>query len=91
MLGEGQKMKLDTDPFPMNFNTINFKEKRVLVHTSQADTMRGKNVITSDGPRLKMIKARSSRLEEWHMNLPQQSKARVKPTSGTLLEKYADQ
>jgi hypothetical protein len=31
-------MKLDTDPFPMNINMINFKEKRVLVRTSQEDT-----------------------------------------------------
>jgi hypothetical protein len=37
-------MKLDTDPFPMNVNMIIFEEKRVLVHTSQADTTRGENV-----------------------------------------------
>jgi hypothetical protein len=33
-LEDGQKMKLDTDPFPMNVNMINFEEKRVLVRPS---------------------------------------------------------
>jgi hypothetical protein len=37
-LGEGQKMKLYTDHFPMNVNMINNEEKRVMVRTSQADT-----------------------------------------------------
>jgi hypothetical protein len=40
-------MKLDTDPFPMNVNMINFEEKRVLVQMSQAKSTRGKNVIVS--------------------------------------------
>jgi hypothetical protein len=31
-------MKLDSDPFPVNVNMINFIEKRVLVRTAQADT-----------------------------------------------------
>jgi hypothetical protein len=41
-LGEGHKMKLDTDLFPMNVNMINFEEKRVLVRTSQAVTTQEK-------------------------------------------------
>jgi hypothetical protein len=41
-------MKLDTDPFLMNVNMINFEEQRVLVCTSQANTMKGKNVVVSD-------------------------------------------
>jgi hypothetical protein len=36
---------------------INF-EKKVLVRASQAGTTRGKNVIASDEPRLKMITPR---------------------------------
>jgi hypothetical protein len=30
-LGDGQKMRLDTDPFPTNVNVINFEGKKVLV------------------------------------------------------------
>jgi hypothetical protein len=36
-LGEGHKMKLDTNHFLMNVNMINIEEKRVLVWTSQAN------------------------------------------------------
>jgi hypothetical protein len=31
MLGDGLKIRLDADPFPVNMNMINFKEKQVLV------------------------------------------------------------
>jgi hypothetical protein len=31
-LGDGHHMKLDTDPFPANVNTVNFEEVKVLVH-----------------------------------------------------------
>jgi hypothetical protein len=90
-LGSLHKMKLDTNPFPTNVNMINFEEKRVLVHTSQADTTRGKNVIVSDEPRFRMIKPRDPEPEKWKINQHGQSKHRVKPTSAMLLEKYAHQ
>jgi hypothetical protein len=38
-------MKLDTDMFPMNLNVIIFKEKKIFVWTSQAESTRGKNMI----------------------------------------------
>jgi hypothetical protein len=41
-LGDSGRMRLDTEPFPMNVNVINFGDKRVLVSTSQADMTRGK-------------------------------------------------
>jgi hypothetical protein len=59
MLGKGHKMKLDTDPFPMNVNMINFEEKRILVRTSQAESTWGKNAMVSGEPRAKMVKPRS--------------------------------
>jgi hypothetical protein len=40
-LGDGQKMRLDTYPFPANVNVIDFEGKKVLVRPSQADTMKG--------------------------------------------------
>jgi hypothetical protein len=36
-------MKLDVDPFLVN--TIGFEEKRILVHSDQAGTTKGKNVV----------------------------------------------
>jgi hypothetical protein len=56
-LGSRHKMKLDVNTFPVNVSMINF-EKKVLVRASQAGTTRGKNVIASDEPRLKMITPR---------------------------------
>jgi hypothetical protein len=41
-LGDGYRMKLDTDPFPAIVNMINFEEVKVLVHPDQADSTRGK-------------------------------------------------
>jgi hypothetical protein len=40
MLGDGHRMKLDTDPFPANVNTINFEDVKVLVRPEQP-TQRG--------------------------------------------------
>jgi hypothetical protein len=54
MLGDGDKMRLDTNPFPVNI--IEFEEKRVLVRTDQADTTKEKNVIASDELRNKLMK-----------------------------------
>jgi transcriptional regulator with GAF, ATPase, and Fis domain len=90
-LGEGQKMKLDTYPFPMNVNMINFEEKRVLVRTSQADSTQRKNVIVLDEPRLRMVKPRNPEPGQWQVNKALRARTRVKPTLDMLLEKYAEQ
>jgi hypothetical protein len=50
-------MKLDVHPCPMN--TIDFEQKKILVHSDQAETMKGKNVIVSDELRSRMIKPHS--------------------------------
>jgi hypothetical protein len=84
-------MKLDTYPFPMNVNMINFEEKRVLVHTSQADSTQRKNVIVLDEPRLRMVKPRNPEPGQWQVNKALRARTRVKPTLDMLLEKYAEQ
>jgi hypothetical protein len=45
-LGDGGKMKLDMDPFPVGM--VKLMDKKVLVHTDQAETTKGKNVVASD-------------------------------------------
>jgi hypothetical protein len=84
-------MKLDTDPFLVNVNLINFEEKMVLVRTRQADTTRGKNVIVSDDPRARMVKPRSLEFGVWKVNHRRWTGPKVKPTSSMLLEKYVQQ
>jgi hypothetical protein len=39
-------MKLDTDLFPMGM--VELMDKKVLVHTNQAETTKGKNMVISD-------------------------------------------
>jgi hypothetical protein len=50
-MGDGNQMRMDTDPFPANVNLINFEEKRVLVCTNQTDMTCGKNVLVLNEPR----------------------------------------
>jgi hypothetical protein len=51
-LEDGQQLKLDANPFLVVM--INFEEKKILVHTSQGATTKGKNVIVSDEARARM-------------------------------------
>jgi hypothetical protein len=84
-------MKLDTDLFLTNVNLINFEEGKVLVHSRQADSTKGKNVIMSDESRAKMIKPESPEPGVWKVNQRRWAKPRVKTTSYMLLEKYSQQ
>jgi hypothetical protein len=61
-------MKLDTDPFPMNMNMINFEEKKILVSTSLDESTQRKNVIVSAAPWVKMVKPRSPEPGVWKTN-----------------------
>jgi hypothetical protein len=61
-MGDGNQMRLVTDPFPANVNLINCEKKRVLVRTSQADTTHGKN------PRWKMVKPKRPEPGVWTVN-----------------------
>jgi hypothetical protein len=42
-LGDGGKMKLDTDPLPISM--VELMDKKVLVRTDQAEMTKGKNVV----------------------------------------------
>jgi hypothetical protein len=44
---------------------INFEGKEVLVHPEQGDTTKGKNVVVSDEPRMRMLKPHNLELGEW--------------------------
>jgi hypothetical protein len=52
--GDGGKMKLNTDLFPIGM--VELMDKKVLVRMDQAETTKGKNVVVSIEPRNKMIK-----------------------------------
>jgi hypothetical protein len=67
-LGDGHKLRLDSDPFSANVNLINFEEMKVLVLTSQADMTLGKNVVVSDERRARMMKPPSPEPGVWKIN-----------------------
>ncbi len=50
-------MKLDTDPFPVGM--VELMDKKVLVHTDQAEMTKGKNVVVSDELRNQMAEGQT--------------------------------
>jgi hypothetical protein len=88
-LGDGQMMRLDVDPFPVNM--INFEEKRVLVRTDQAESTKGKKVRVSDQLKLRMMKPKNPEAGVWKENVEKKVRREWRPTSSFLMEKYARQ
>jgi hypothetical protein len=89
VLGDGGKMRLDVDPFPVN--TIGCEEQKILVRTDQVDTTQGKNVIVSDELWNRMIKPHNPEVGVWKENTLRKPEQRVKPTTDMLMEKYVRQ
>jgi hypothetical protein len=85
-LGNGGKIKLDTDPFLVGM--VELMDKKVLMRTDQAETTKGKNVVISDELRNRMIKPHNSEIGEWKENVLRKLPKRIKPTSAMLIEKY---
>jgi hypothetical protein len=83
-LGDGSKMKLDTDPFPVGM--VELMDKKILVRMDQAEMTKGKNVDISDEPRNRMIKPRNPKIGVWKENMLRKPAKRVKPTSAMLIE-----
>jgi hypothetical protein len=89
ILGDGGKMKLNMDPFPIGM--VELMDKKVLVRTDQAETTKDKNVLISDELRNWMIKPHNTENGVWKGNMLRNPAKRVKPTLATLIEKYQRQ
>jgi hypothetical protein len=79
-------MKLNTDTFPVSM--VELMDKKVLVHTNQAKTTKGKNVVIFNELRNRMIKPHNQEIGMWKENMLRKLAKRVKPTSAMLIEKY---
>jgi hypothetical protein len=88
-LGDGGKMKLDMDLFPIGM--VKLMDKKVLVCTDQAETTKGKNVVIFDELRNRMIKPHNLEIGMWKENVLRKLAKRVKPTLAMLIEKYQRQ
>jgi hypothetical protein len=88
-LGDGGKMKLDTDPFPIGM--VELMGKKVLVCMDLAKTTKGKNVVISDELHSWMIEPHNPEITVWKENVLQKPTKKVKPTSAMLIEKFQQQ
>jgi hypothetical protein len=82
-LGDGGKMKLDINLFPVGM--VELMNKKILVHMDQAETTKGKNVVVSNDLRNRMIKTHNPEVGVWKENMLQKPAKRVKPTSALLI------
>jgi hypothetical protein len=82
-------MKLGTDPFPIDM--VKLMVKKVLVHTDQAKTTKGKNVIIFDELHTRMIKPHNPEIGVWKENVLRKPAKRAKPMMAVLIEKYQQQ
>jgi hypothetical protein len=85
-LGDGGKMKLDTDVFPIGM--VELMDKKVLVRTDQDETTKGKNVVVSNELCNQMIKPHNLKSGVSKENMLRKLAKRVNPTSAMLIEKY---
>jgi hypothetical protein len=76
-LGDGGKIKLDTDPFPIGM--VKLMDKKVLVRTDQAKMTKGKNVVVSDELRNWMIKPHNLKIGMRKENVLWKLAKRIKP------------
>jgi hypothetical protein len=67
ILGDGGKMKLDTDPFPIGM--VEIEHKKILVRMDQAETTMGKNVVVSNDLHKQMIKPHNLEIGVWKENV----------------------
>jgi hypothetical protein len=79
-------MKLNTDSFPVGM--VKPMDKKILVHTDQAEMTKGKNVVIFDELRNQMIKPHNPEIGVWKEHMLRKPANRVKPTSAMLIEKY---
>jgi hypothetical protein len=82
-------MKLDKDQFPMNMNMVELDGK-VLVQSSQAESMKGKEVIIGEERPLRMIKPKSLKDGQWQKHEGGKPQQRPKATFDILMAKYME-
>jgi hypothetical protein len=84
-LGDGCKMKLDTNSFPINM--FELEHKKILVCTDQAETTKGKDVVIFNDVHNRMIKPQNLEIDMRKENVQRKLAKRVKLTSAMLIEK----
>jgi hypothetical protein len=76
--------------FPTNMNMVEFKGKNVLVHPSQAETTKEKEVIIGEERPPMMIKPKSPKSGQWQKNEGGKPQRHPKATFDILMAKYKE-
>jgi hypothetical protein len=87
---ESPQMKHEKDPFPTNMNTIKLDRKKVLVRPSQAELIKGKEVVIGEEQPPRMIKPKSPKDGQWQKNERNKPQQRPKATFDILMAKYKE-
>jgi hypothetical protein len=83
-------MKLNKDPFPTNMNMVELERKKVLVRPSQAESIKGKEVIIGEERPSRMIEPKSLRGDQWQKNEGNKPQQHPKATFDILIAKYKE-
>jgi hypothetical protein len=83
-------MKLDKDPFLVNMDMVELDRKKVLVQSSQAESIKGKEVVIGEERPSRMIKAKSLKDGHWQKNEGSKPQRRPKATFDILMAKYKE-
>jgi hypothetical protein len=80
-------MKLDKDQFLLNMNMVKVDGKKVLVRPSQAESIKGKDVIIGEERPSRMIKPKSTKGGQWQKNERSKLQQHLKATFNILMTK----
>jgi hypothetical protein len=83
-------MKLDKDPFLVNMDMVELDRKKVLVQSSQAESIKGKEVVIGEERPSRMIKPKSLKDGHWQKNEGSKPQQRPKATFDILMAKYKE-
>jgi hypothetical protein len=85
---ENPQMKFDEDPLQVNMNKVELKGKKVLVRPSQAESIKGKEVIIGKERQPRMIGPKNPKIGQWKKNEGSKPQSHPKVTFDILMAKY---
>jgi hypothetical protein len=83
-------MRLDKGQFLADMNMVELNGKKVLVHPSQAESTKGKDVVIGEERPPRMIKPKSTKDGQWRKNEGSKLQKRPKATLDILMAKYKE-
>jgi hypothetical protein len=83
-------MKLDKDSFPTNMIMVELDGKKVIIWSSQDESMKGKDVIIGEEQPPRMIKPKSPKDSQWQKNERSKPQQCPKATFDILMAKYKE-